>query len=97
MRIIELNKQNWFVVIEIGSVFADMGLFNDALAWHGRAREMSDSADIWSFLGITYVKMNERDKAIQAFEKALMLQPDSAATNYHLANNWFFGGADWKT
>ncbi len=86
-KIVALKKHNWFVLSEIGAVYTDMGLFDEALLWHDRAIALKpDSPDVWSFLGITYVKMGELDMALNAFEKSLGFKRDSSSTHYFLGN-----------
>ncbi len=66
------------------------GYFLDSLGWirfkQGQYREardvflraidrVSDDAVIWEHLGDTYLRMNERGKALDAYEKALAIDP----------------------
>ncbi len=68
------------------------GYFLDSLGWirfkQGRYREaldvflkaidfVSGDAVIWEHLGDTYLRLNERSKALDAYERALVIDPDA--------------------
>lgn len=85
-KIIKLNKHNWFVMSEIGAIFADKGMFDKALNYHMEALKMSpENPDVLDFIGITYVKMDNADRAIEFFKQSLHIRQDSPSTHYYLA------------
>lgn len=85
-KIVELKKHNWFVISEIGAIFADMGRFDEALLYHNEALRMSpENPDILDFIGITYVRMNKPERALEFFERSIKIRNDSPATHYYLA------------
>jgi tetratricopeptide (TPR) repeat protein len=92
-KIIALNKQTWFVLSEIGAIYADMGLYDEAIRWQNEAirlaKKPSEIADVLEFIGITYMKKGDKDAAMNVFLKAYSLNPDSATLNYHLGNIYY--------
>jgi len=83
-RIIETGRQTWFVYCELGAVLADMGLYNDALYWQKKALAIEENPHICEFIGVTYYMMGDRERARDAFQKAIRLDKDSELANYYL-------------
>lgn len=61
--------------------------FDDAIEYHSRALKNSHkNAEDYMKRGLTYIEMQEPDKAIDDFENAIAIAPDDAVSHYQLGH-----------
>ncbi|HOW84575.1 MAG TPA: sulfatase-like hydrolase/transferase [Candidatus Aminicenantes bacterium] len=74
------NPRNYKLAIERGIVLAEMGRNDEAVAVLDRAAAIIDwDPELWNYLGVAYWNKGDLDRAMEAYERALALDPRYAA------------------
>lgn len=81
------------VVLETGFVLREMGKFAEAARVFRGAAELIPTSDV-PFVGLGTVEFQQRkfDSALEAYEKALEIKPDSLYARVHRAETYLFQG-----
>lgn len=74
-RALATEADNGYFIDSLGWVYYMMGRYEDALTALKKAVELSEDAVILEHLGDVYVKLADRAKAKESYEKALKLNP----------------------
>ncbi|UCD19288.1 MAG: tetratricopeptide repeat protein [candidate division WOR-3 bacterium] len=72
-RALEIDVDNGYYIDSRGWVFYKMGRYEEALRELKRANEIVEDAVILEHLGDVYMKLDDREKAREAYEKAVEL------------------------
>ena len=76
-RALEIEVDNGYYIDSRGWIFYMMGRYEDALDELQRASEITEDAVIFEHLGDVYLKLGDRSKAQDAYEKALEMEPSN--------------------
>lgn len=76
-RALEIDKDNGYYIDSRGWVYYMMGRFEEAAEELKKAASLVEDAVIFEHLGDTYRKLNDMDKARNAYEKAMELDPEN--------------------
>jgi Flp pilus assembly protein TadD len=72
-----------------GQCLRELGRYHDALGPLSRAAQACpDNISIWLALGWCYKRTGKLDRAIEALEEALAVEPEDALVHYNLACYW---------
>lgn len=85
MAAIKTDPKNSEPVIVLANFYYDHKMFPEAIKYYQRAIELDPkNVDVRTDLGTSYLYLNENDKAVAEFEKALRVQPDYPQTLMNL-------------
>ena len=74
----------------LGRIFQKEGMYGKAIAYYSREAELEPSSGLYGIIGLLYLRQEEYDKAVDFFEKALIMDRDFSAARtdalaaYHL-------------
>jgi len=91
-RVIELDPKNPFAYNNLGAVLLQSGRFQEAVEPLQKSLEFSSDGQAYSNLGIAYFYLQQYDKAIPAYEKAVQLVPNSDMFVGNLGEAYFLAG-----
>jgi tetratricopeptide (TPR) repeat protein len=74
-RALEIEVDNGYYIDSRGWIFYMMGRYEDALNELQRASEITEDAVIFEHLGDVYLKLEDRSKATDAYQRALEIEP----------------------
>ena len=92
-KLTEQRKNDARLELFLGSLYAQFGQLNDALAHTQKALELSPGKQQIMFqLGLTYLNLKENDKALETFKAAYLEAPeDDQALVYYAAGEYLAG------
>ncbi|HIE06015.1 MAG TPA: tetratricopeptide repeat protein [bacterium (Candidatus Stahlbacteria)] len=76
-RALRVDSTNGYYIDSLGWIYFQMGDYNTALRELLRARSIVEDAVILEHLGDVYLKLNELNKAKEAYERAISLDPEN--------------------
>lgn len=94
-KIVSRDPSKWPVLVALGSVLADKGLHNEALAWFQRALKMveeKDKAVVFNNIGITLFKQKDYQNAEIALKEAISLDDQYYEAYYNLGVIYWYKG-----
>jgi serine/threonine-protein kinase len=91
-RVIELDPRNPFAYNNLGAVLLQSGHFQEAVEPLQKSLEFSADGQAYSNLGIAYFYLQQYDKAIPAYEKAVQLVPNSDMFVGNLGEAYYLAG-----
>ena len=83
-RALELEPQLGVSSVEIAQIFQEKGIYDQAIKHYTQALRTAPSADVFGALGTLWLLQNEFDKAVNALQRALTFDPNSATLNQNL-------------
>ena len=83
-RALELEPQLGVSSVEIAQIFQEKGIYDQAIKHYTQALQTTPSADVFGALGTLWLLQNEFDKAVNALQRALTFDPNSATLNQNL-------------
>jgi tetratricopeptide (TPR) repeat protein len=87
LRCVELNRDDFQVLNNLGSVFLELRQLEEAEKKFLQALALNpDYAHAYTNLGLTYLRQGRFDDALKNYRKALALQPDFAQAHNNLGN-----------
>ncbi len=85
-RALRIEPNNGYIIDSRGWVYYQMGDYQSALIDLKRASEIVEDAVILEHLGDVYIKLNEIEKAIEAYKKVLNLEPHNKKVREKLSS-----------
>ncbi|MEO0205819.1 MAG: tetratricopeptide repeat protein [candidate division WOR-3 bacterium] len=85
-RALSIEPNNGYIIDSRGWVYYQQGDYESALSDLKKANELVEDAVILEHLGDVYVKLNEIEKAIEAYKKVLNLEPKNKKVKAKLSN-----------
>lgn len=101
-KALELGGENADVLNDLGWILMKSKRYEDAEKTLRRATEIGDKAMYWSNLGSALKHMGETAQAAEAFEQALVIEPDMKEAHFFLgslcsdAGDWEEAREHWK-
>lgn len=76
VKAMEISKDDWMLMLRIAQTFLSFARPIDARKYLLRARQFApENPMVWHYLGVTYRELGMAEEAIQAFRRALELNP----------------------
>lgn len=102
-KVAAAEPKNAAVRAELGNLYFDSERFEQAIPWYEAALKLTPTADISTDLGVSYLYLQQTDKAIAQFEESIKIDPKHLKTwlNIGIAKAMFKGDptggeAAWK-
>ena len=83
-KALSIEENNGYYIDSRGWVFYQMGRYEEAMAELKKASELVEDAVVLEHLGDVYLKLNDIERAKQAYEKALILDAKNKAVKEKL-------------
>jgi cytochrome c-type biogenesis protein CcmH/NrfG len=81
---VEKNPQDRAAWIDMGHLFFDANLPNDAITAYEKALAIDpESADVWTDLGVMYRRSGNLKKAVDAFDRAINIDPTHEISRFN--------------
>lgn len=82
-----LYPENAYSNFYLGLVYLEMQDYHEAINWLQRAvANERNSANIWLRLGQTYQQIGDKEQALDAYQKALQIDPKNTSVQNHIDN-----------
>ena len=96
-KVLEKDPNNSFATRMKASALFGMGRYMEAVEWIEKAlKVVGEDEELYSKLGTCYLRLNQKEKAKKAFEKALELEPEAKTNAYYLARIYLVQGDEQK-
>ena len=83
-RALELEPQLGVSSVQIAQIFQQNGVYDQAIKHYTQALKTALSAEVFGALGTLWLLQNEFDQAVNALQRALTFDPNSATLNQNL-------------
>jgi len=96
-RIIELNPNNYSFLIFLGGACSILSNLNGALyCYRLLLKKRPQFEEIWFAVSMAYYRQEKYLKAIEAYDRAIRLNPDKKPYFTHMANIYYRKGEYWN-
>ncbi len=96
-KVLAKDPNNSFAIRMRASALFGMGRYMEAVEWIEKAlKEVGEDEELYSKLGTCYLRLDQKEKAKKAFEKALELEPNAKINAYYLARIYLAQGDEQK-
>lgn len=82
-KALELDPKNSQILLRIGIAYSQMDEANKAFQFTKQASSLDPSYTAFYQLGFIYAKKNEFEKSLEAFDRALAINPESYVIEFH--------------
>lgn len=91
-------KKDPNTLMSLGMTYDSMNDPAKAISYYQQALQMDHHAKhyIYNNLGVSYAKIKQYEKAIQAFQNAIKTKPDYALSYYNLGKAYFANDQKWQ-
>jgi tetratricopeptide (TPR) repeat protein len=84
-RALRIEPNNGYIIDSRGWVYYQMGDYESALIDLKKASELVEDPVIFEHLGDVYIKLNNFEKAVEAYEKVLKLEPNNKKVRHKVS------------
>ena len=96
-KVLAKDPNNSFAIRMRASALFGMGRYMEAVEWIEKAlKEVGEDEELYHKLGTCYLRLDQKEKAKKAFEKALELEPNAKINAYYLARIYLAQGDEQK-